>query len=326
VEDLLAGFGAYYLTTLPVLVGVLFGMEFLRTPRGDTSVLGADPITACIHFDAREYLQIIRHGYSYDPDRGSTVAFFPAYPLLSRLAVHTLRLLPADAALLVTHAALLGVFVLLARYVRVRWPEATAEQRGLVLALFGLWPLGLFLRMPYSESLFVCSTLAVLYGITRGWPLSVLALLTGFVTAVRPVGVALTAAFLWYVLALPELRTRTKAIRLLLLLPLACWGLLAYMVYQWLAFDAPFGFAQTQQYWPFMAPEDRSWLAKLRSLAMLEPLWGVYVPGYSRYWGNISAGGDPLFSLTFWNPILFVLARLLLLLGAWEEVVALGAA
>lgn len=82
--------------------------------------------------------------------------------------------------------------MLLARYVRVRWPEATAGQRGLVMAIFGLWPLGLFFRMPYAESLFVCGTLVVLYGMVCGWPLLVLALLTGLMTAVRPLGVALT--------------------------------------------------------------------------------------------------------------------------------------
>lgn len=207
----------------------------------------------------------------------------------------------------------------MARYVRARWPEATAEQRGIVLAVFGLWPLGLFFRMPYAESLFVCGTLAVLYGMTRGWPLTVLAVLTGFVTATRPVGVALTAAFVWYVLMRPEYRPRAKAIRILLLAPVACWGLLAYMEYQWLAFGAPLGFAQTQQHWSFLAPEDRSWSAKLWSLATLEPIWGVYVPGYRRYWDNIGAGGNPLFSLIFWNPILFVLAGVLLLLGAWKR-------
>jgi hypothetical protein len=315
VEDLLAGFAAYYLTSLPVLLGLLFGAAFLR-PRGShSSVPHIDPITACIHFDAEEYLEIIRRGYSYDPDRGSPVAFFPAYPLLGRWVGQTTGLLPAEAALLVTHSALAGAFVLLARYVRARWPEATAQQRGLVLALFGLWPLGLFFRMPYTESLFVCSSLAVLYGMVRGWPLTVLALLTGFVTAVRPVGVALTAAFVWYVLAQPESRLRAKAIRILLLAPLTCWGLLAYMAYQWLAFDTPWAFALTQEHCTFMTPEDRSWSAKLCSLATLEPIWGVYLPGYPRYWGNAGAGSDPLFSLIFWNPILFVLSGLLLLLG-----------
>jgi hypothetical protein len=314
LDDFFAGFMAYYLTSLPVLAGVFFGVSFEQPP-----VTGGDPVSACFRYDALHYLDIIRHGYSYDPSRGSLVAFFPAYPLLGRWIVQATGLSSEEAALLAANLALFGAFVLLARYVCVRWPEATAEQRGLVLTVFGLWPLGLFFRMPYAESLFVCGTLAVLYGMARGWPLTVLALLAGFVTAVRPVGVALTAAFVWHVLTQPGLRPRAKVIRVLLLAPLACWGLLAYMAYQWLAFDAPLAFAQTQQHWNYMAPKDRSWPAKFWSLATLEPIWDVYVPGSQRNWGNVRFPGAPLFSLYFGNPILFLLAIALLAWGGWKR-------
>jgi hypothetical protein len=310
LDDFLAGFMAYYLTSLPVLAGVFFGVGF-EQPKDS----GGDPVSACFRYDALHYLDIIQHGYSYDPTRGSMVAFFPVYPLLGRWIVQATGLSPEEASLLAANLALFGAFVLLARYVRVRWPEATAEQRGLVLTLFGLWPLGLFFRMPYAESLFVCGTLAVLYGMARGWPLAALALLTGFVTAVRPVGVALTAAFVWHVLTRPGLRPRAKVIQVLLLAPLACWGLLAYMAYQWLAFAAPLGFAQTQQHWNYMAPEDRSCSAKFWSLTTLEPIWDVYVPSSQRYWGNVRFPGAPLFNLHFWNPILFLLAAALLAWG-----------
>lgn len=319
VEDLLTGSVAYYLTTLPVLAGILFGAEFIHRPGRDVSVQARNPIAACIRFDAAQYLEIIRRGYSYDPNEGSLVAYFPAYPLLSRWVGLAIGLLPAEAALLVTHTALLVAFVVLARYVRARWPEATAEQRGLVLAFFGLWPLGLFFRMPYPESLFVCGAVAVLYGMARGWPLAFLAVLTGFVTAVRPVGVALTAAFVWYVLTRPGNRPRAKAGQILLLAPLACWGLLAYMAYQWMALGTPWAFAQTQEHWRFHAPDDRSGLAKFWSLARMEPIWGVYIPSSTRYWGNASSLGDPLFNMMFWNPILFAMAVALLLLGGWKR-------
>jgi hypothetical protein len=149
--------------------------------------------------------------------------------------------------------------------------------------------------------------------------LTVLALLAGLGTAVRPVGVALTAAFLWHVLRQPKLSTRAKVGRALVLAPLACWGLLAYMEYQWLVFGTPWAFAQTQEHWNMLAPKDRSWPAKLGALAALEPIWGVYVPGSRRYWAHIISPGAPLFSLTFWNPILFVLAAALLVLGGWKR-------
>jgi len=315
-EDFLAGFTAYYLTSLPVILGVLFGVSFLHP---NSSIPCDYPVSACIRYDAAHYVQIIREGYSYDPDQRSLVAFFPAYPLLSRWVSQATGLSPEEAALLTAHVALLGTFMLLARWVRTRWPQATAGQRGLVLALFGLWPLGLFFRMPYAESLFLCGMLAMLYGMAKGWPLIVLALLAGFVTAVRPVGVALTAAFVWHVLSRPGFPPWSKIARVLVLTPLACWGLLAYMGYQWLAFGTPWAFAQTQEHWSMWAPKDRDWSAKLGSLATLEPIWRVYVLGYRRYWGHINAPGGPLFSLIFWNPILFLVAVVLLMLGGWKR-------
>lgn len=313
-DDIFAGFTAYYLTSLPVFAGIFFAVSF-----GQPTDAGDDPVAACFRFDAIHYRDIIQKGYSYDPDQGSLVAFFPAYPLLARWLGAALRLSAEEAALLTANLALLGAFVLLSRYVRVRWPEATREQRGMVLAIFGLWPLGLFFRMPYAESLFVCGILAVLYGMARDWPLWVLALLTGFVTAVRPVGVALTAAFVWHILTRPKLRLRTKTIQALLFSPMACWGLLAFIAYQWLAFDAPLGFAQTQQHWSFLAPKDRNWLTKLWSLTTLEPMWDVYLTSSPRYWGRVRSPGAPLFELHFWNPILFLLAIALLAWGRWKR-------
>ncbi|MGH7168878.1 MAG: hypothetical protein ACRELG_01185 [Gemmataceae bacterium] len=317
-DDFLAGLTAYYLTSLPVLLGVLFGVDFPRPGEG-RSAPHPDLASACVHFDAGHYVQITREGYNYDPAKRSLVAFFPVYPLLSRGVSQATGLSTEEALLLTSHAALLGAFVLLVRYVRVRWPEATAEQRSVVLAVFGLWPLGLFFRMPYAESLFVCVTLALLNGMARGWPLLVLALLAGLGTAVRPVGVALTAAFVWHVLVQPNSPPWAKLRRLLLMTPLACWGLLAYMTYQWLAFGTPLAFAQTQEHWSWRAPADRGWLPKLESLATLEPIWGVYAPGGWRYWLNVSAEGSPLYGLYFWNPIVFVLAGALLVLGGWKR-------
>jgi hypothetical protein len=315
-DDVLAGFTAYYLTSLPVFAGVFLGADLPR-PQG----IYAPPafVSPCIRFDAIHYLQIVREGYSYDPERRSVVAFFPAYPLLSRGVTRISGLSPEEAALLTANLALLGAFVLLARYIRVRWAEAAAEQRRIILVIFGLWPMGLFFRMPYPESLFVCVSLALLYGMARGWPLIVLALLAGFGTAVRPVGVALTAAFIWHVLTQPGSGLRAKVGRSLLLTPLACWGLLAYMGYQWLAFGTPVAFAQTQEKWVYLAPQDRGWRTKFWSLATLEPIWNVYMPSSRRYWANLHFPGSPLFNLYFWNPILFLLAVALLVWGGWKR-------
>jgi hypothetical protein len=104
-------------------------------------------------------------------------------------------------------------------------------------------------------------------------------------------------------------------LRAALLAPLACWGLLAYMLYQQLAFATPWAFVQTQEHWTLGMPADRRWQAKAESLLALEPIWGVYNPESQRYWEKTLPCGGPWFSILYWNPILFLLAAGLVTLG-----------
>ncbi|MGH7222692.1 MAG: hypothetical protein ACRELF_05665, partial [Gemmataceae bacterium] len=62
-DDFLAGLTAYYLTSLPVLLGVLFGVDFPRPGEG-RSAPHPDLASACVHFDAGHYVQITREGYN----------------------------------------------------------------------------------------------------------------------------------------------------------------------------------------------------------------------------------------------------------------------
>ena len=86
LDDVVAEAAAYYVTSLPVLLGVWFGVGFLN--RGGP---GLDAVTACVRFDAIHYIDIIRNGYSYDPDRRSLVAQFPAFPLIARWVCQIVR-------------------------------------------------------------------------------------------------------------------------------------------------------------------------------------------------------------------------------------------
>jgi hypothetical protein len=157
--DVIAGLAAYYLTSLPVVLGVLFGIDFVNVRAAERIPPRPGLVAACTRFDGQHYLDIIKNGYRFDPEQRSTVAFFPVYPLLS-WSVSQVSGMPADwAALLVAHLFLALAFIWLARYTRNRWPKASGEQRGLVLAAFGLWPPTLFFRMSYAESLFLSGML-----------------------------------------------------------------------------------------------------------------------------------------------------------------------
>jgi len=185
--------------------------------------------------------------------------------------------------------------------------------------IFALWPTTFFFRMAYAESLFVLSSLVVLYGISRRWASLPLAVLAGLASATRPVGIAVSAAFLWH-LYWQQGSWGTRLGRLGLWAPVACWGLLAYVGYQHVMFDEPLAFARTQAHWVSRPPVRNPDLTeKLCALATLEPATGVYDPESSRYWGISSTGGNLLFTLAFWNPVLFLLAGGLVAYGAMRK-------
>jgi len=277
----------------------------------------SDLLGICIRFDGGHYARIIRDGYAYDPARRSVVAFFPAYPLLTYSVSQVTGLGTEAGLLLVSNASLAAAFALLALYARVRRREGVSDDStsSWILLSFGLWPTAFFLHMAYSESLLLACALLTLYGIARGWPLVLLAVIAGFATATRPVGVAVTAALVWHVIRLPG-SLPARLARAGALLPLGTWGLLAYMVYQWMAFGNPLAFAQTQENWSWGAPASHDCLSKLYSLVTLEPVLGVYDPDSARFWWRTQANGNPLFVLTFWNPIAFLFSVGLLVLGA----------
>src|SRR5262245_1539338 len=93
---LLDGVAWGYLTTLVVLLGVFVGREFIKPPPGRS--WAADTVASMAHWDGIWYQGIAEGGYWFDPQRRSSVAFFPAYPLLGR-AVTSVTGLRADLAL-----------------------------------------------------------------------------------------------------------------------------------------------------------------------------------------------------------------------------------
>ena len=106
-------------------------------------------------------------------------------------------------------------------------------------------------------------------------------------------------------------------VRLGWLAPLATWGLLAYIVFQWWAFNEPFAFVKTQQFWS-RRPTEPFWDTIVALLAW-EPVWSVYTPGLPGYWGDIDRGVWMPFSFQLANANLFLLAIALVALGAAKK-------
>jgi hypothetical protein len=209
------------------------------------------------------------------------------------------------------------------------------------------------MRMAYPESMFVFLTVAAMYGIERKWPWWLVAAIAGLATATRFVGIALLLPLVGYagsreqgagrseqgagsrekgeakretgrlqsiVFGTPTTSTwcpvPSTLVRVAVSIVIGLSGLLAYMAYQGFAFGEPLAFAKAQDFWRNRMPEDV--LDKILSLASFDPLWLAYIPGSPGYAGHIRDSAPALFSLQFANPVLFVGAVALVVVGAWK--------
>lgn len=293
-RDLLGALGLYGGSAVVVYAGFLAAGE-------------PDPIAASFHFDSGHYLRIAEHGYEYDPSEPSNVAFYPGYPLLGRAVAKATGCSVRVGLFVVAQVAFLAALALCSATLRsrpnVRWPA---------LLCLALWPAGICFRAAYSESLMLAALAALMLGFTRRWPPVVLALIAGAATGIRAVGVAASFAVFVHILLTAE---RHRFLKAAVLAPVAFWGLLGYMLFQTVQFGEPLAFLQTQRHWTVYTPEDQSPFAKTLRLAIAEPIWRSYDTGSQRRWTRFNDDDNPLLGSAFWNPILFALAGVLVVLG-----------
>lgn len=309
--------GYYAATTALVVLGVAFGQSYVQRAKYHPASRDADLIGAFAVWDGEHYVRIADEGYSYDPERMSNVAFYPAFPLLGRAVARLTGWRTEYALLLVAQVSLLGSFIMLGRYVTARTGEADSVQRTLLA--FGLFPTTFYLRMAYTESTFILLAILVLYGMKQRWPVVVLAVLAGAATATRAIGVALAPVLLLHVWERCHAESSLRAAllsftwRAILLGPLACWGLLGFMAYQQAAFGTPLASVQTQRHWA-MRPSLPA-AEQILAAASLEPLGDVYDSTYPCPLDRDKRGSGRWFSMSLANPLYFVLAVALVVVG-----------
>lgn len=303
----------YLATSTIVVLGVFFGHDFLPLD-SHYATEGSETLLAFLNWDGRHYLQIVEDGYSHLPGGTSEVAFFPAYPLLGKGVQLLTGLRPEWCLLIVAHAALIATFLVTSAYLRcrdVRTGESLPAEY--VLLAFGVFPSTFFFRMGYTESLFVLLIILALMGMHRRWQAWATALIIGLATATRPVGVSLLLPFAWHLYKSSQSRAHA-AWQWCSLLPLACWGLFAYMGYQYVAFEDPLAFAKTQEFYRTRPAADMA--EKLVALGTLRPFWELYIPGSPTFWQDGGRHPNAFFGLQYWNPVYFLGTCVLIFIGA----------
>jgi hypothetical protein len=307
---LATGLTIYFFTSLVVIFGVSLGHGLFQQP-SNRSARNAEFLSCFSNWDGEYYVGIAARGYNYEPasrGKSSNTVFFPGYPLIGRALAWMTGLEPRVTLLVVSHLSLAATFVLLAVYVRRRYPTAMPNLVGYVLVALGVFPTSYFFRMTYSESAFLLITLLAFLGMEARWPLLSIAMLIGLATAIRTVGLGLLPSFFLYLRSGSPTTARFLG-NCACYLPLSCWGIAAYILFQLLAFQEPLAFYKSHRNWigAYPAqPED-----KLMALLALEPLFTVYDPSSPFYWLRHPDCGVGLLNIRFANPIFFVLAVLL---------------
>jgi hypothetical protein len=310
-SDLIVGLSAYAVSSALVLLAAWFGVSFV-TPSRLPVRSDFDFWHALERWDGAYYRDIARDGYRYDPDKQGVIGFFPAYPLLIRACVLATGARIEIAAVVVAH------LLLAASCLRSSVANASGSDKGgasLAVLSFAVLPTTVFFRLGYSESTFFFFVVLFLLGMERGWSWIALALIAGAATGARSPGVALLPALLldmWRKHPSGRLFLPRAAIAI----PLSCWGLLAFMGYQWHAFGEPLAFAKIQKNWGGISGEFED---TLFPLATYEPGWATYDAGSQRYWRKSEFHDHAAFSIGFANPIYFTATLLLALFGKWRR-------
>jgi hypothetical protein len=311
IDTVLTALSYCYLTSMVVLAGMWVGTYWL--PPADTARGYLDNFAS---LDGRSYAEIARIGYRYDPRRTSTIVFFPAFPLAGKAVAAISGLRAERALLLVAWSALAAAFVVFAMYVVETRGDAKLMHRSL-LAL-GIWPSTMFMRMAYTEALFLLVVLLAMYGMQRRWPTLLIAVVIGLATAVRPPGIALLPVFVVYLWQSTP-RGWRFAWRAVPALAVACWGLAAYMLYLWSEFGDPLIFAGGQRSWMH---QPAPWTEKWASLLSLRPVWGTFVQSFDGLSESPKPFARLLTDYRFWNPVMFVATIGLVSWGAYKRSLA----
>jgi hypothetical protein len=230
-----------------------------------------------IAWDAGHYIRIVENGYNANGATCCDQVFFPGYPLAVR-AMTPLFLDVRIAALAVPVVA--GTIAAMLLW-RITSEEFGANAGRHAVALLAVTPYGLFLSVPYSESLFLALTLTTWYAARRQlWWWAAAAASAAALVRVNGLFVAVALVVMWLAARRTE-RSAPRSAAVALLLPFATAGTYAWYLYSrsWLSWtEAQESAWKRHVDWPWKGfAASWQWLTNERALdlrfaGMMEPL------------------------------------------------------
>ena len=306
------GLLAYCTTSLLVALGAWVGFRFL--PAGDSRKPEKEGfIEAFSAWDGNWYTRISTDGYIVEGQETSRrLAFFPLYPLLGRLAQKITGFQPYASLLFISQFCLVLAFIMAASYTTSRFGTDKAALTEYVVFSLGLFPPTLFMRMAYTESLFLLFVLLTLYAMEHKWPIASIAIVIAVGTSARFVGLGLVPVLGYYIWQ-QGFPVKRRIIWTVFAIPMSTLGIACFVLYQWYYLDSPLAFLKAQSFWTLRPSE--GFEDKVVSLITFEPIWSTYIPSSPGYWGrhNTHLG---ILNYSAAEPLYFVGSVAVLTLGA----------
>ncbi|HUD11028.1 MAG TPA: mannosyltransferase family protein [Candidatus Saccharimonadia bacterium] len=204
------------------------GFHYLEEPH--------NPLSFFANWDAADYLSIAKDGYTNE----FWVNWFPLYPITIH-AVHFVVPSYLDSALLISWLSLVGAVYFYIKIVRIVFNVKDEFEPLRALIFFVLFPTGVFLIAPFSESLFSLLALASVYFALRK---------EFFWTAVFAMLCTATHITGMFVVVLTALILLEQKVRIRSVIATAVGGslgLVSYMAYLFATYDKPTDFLQSQE-------------------------------------------------------------------------------
>ena len=202
----------------------------------------SDPEQFWTRWDADHYVGLIKNWYVNEGDPRLHIVFFPLFPALGRLIYLVTGLSPSACGYIVSNAAFIGCGVAMYRIAEMTYGKSAGMR---AVWLMYLSPLTLFCSLPYTESVFMLTTmLAVLFARRRRF---IPAVIMGALAAnSRMVGMATAIPIFYEMLAASEEKGSKKyALSAVKVLPVAL-GLAAYLALNYQITGDPFRFMEYQ--------------------------------------------------------------------------------
>ncbi len=185
----------------------------------------ANPEQYWTRWDANHYVGLIENWYVNEGDPRLHIVFFPLYPALGRLLHLSTGISPIACAYIVSNAAFIGCGVVMFRLGEMTYGRGAGMK---AMWFMNLSPLSLFCSLPYTESIFMLTTMLAVYFARRRK--FVLAVAMGALAAnSRMVGMATAIPIFYEMLAVNRDRSaKGYALCIVKVLPVSI-GLLAYL-------------------------------------------------------------------------------------------------